>query len=499
MNAVVKPNRVGGFPYAATNPETRKKDFSEVKLPYTPEQAMSEADRCLRCGTAVCIDACPLYMNVRGMNEAVARGDFKTAFHRIRETNPLLGTTARVCPQLSKTCEEACAMQWGGQPVAVGMIQRFLADWERKECRQPDPACEPKTGKHVSIVGAGPAGIAAAELLERYGHSVTIYEELPFPGGTPRYGIPAYRLPKDVLNYEIDRVKGMGVEIRTGVKVGEDIKLTDMLSEGSDAVLLTTGPKDVMMLEVPGVELEGIFDCYEFLEEVYLRGPENYLKNPVFDLGNRIIVIGGGDSAVDAARTALRLTGGKVTIAYRRTEEEMPAQKDQIEEAKEEGVEFKLLASPIAFRGRAGRVAFARMQVMKLGPPDESGRRRPEPTGEEFELGCTSVIQAVGRGPNTYLQKLYGMQTGKEDTISVDEHFQTSIPGVFAGGDVTTGETTVGMAMANGRKAAQYVHEYLMKLEDKHVSLYDMYYTERTKPLHYWDMLLGKEEKFPPP
>jgi glutamate synthase (NADPH/NADH) small chain len=177
----------------------------------------------------------------------------------------------------------------------------------------------------------------------------------------------------------------------------------------------------------------------------------------------------------------------------------MPAQKDQIEEAKEEGVEFKLLTSPMAFRGSGGRVAVARMQVMKLGPPDASGRRRPEPTDSEFDLSCTSVIQAVGRRPNSYLQRLYGMKMGEKDAIAVDERYQTSIPGVFAGGDVTTGETSVGMAMANGRKAAQYIHEYLMKLEGKHVSLYDMYYTERTKPRHYWDMLLGKEEKLPPP
>jgi len=328
---------------------------------------------------------------------------------------------------------------------------------------------------------------------------VTIYEELPFAGGTPRYGIPAYRLPKDVLAYEIERVKGQGVEIKTGVKVGKDIKLADMRAEGSDAVLIATGPKDVIFLDVPGADLEGVYDCYEFLEAVYLKGPESYLKRPLFDLGKEVLVIGGGDSAIDAARTALRLTGAKVTVAYRRTEMEMPAESDQIKEAKEEGVQFKLLSSPKAFKGRGGRVVGATMQVMRLGPPDASGRRRPEPTDEEFEVSCTSVIQAVGRGPNTYLQKLYGMKTGRNEGIAIDDHYRTSIPGVFAGGDVTTGETSVGMAMANGRKAAQYVHEYLMNLEDKHVSLYDMYYTERTKPRHYWDMLLGKEEKLPPP
>src|SRR5438093_1038319 len=222
---MVEPNRVGGFPFRKGDPEERKANFSEVQLLYTEEEAMREAERCLLCGTPVCIDACPVLLDVRGMNEAVARGDFKTSYERIRETNPLLGVTARCCPQLQGLCEDACVLRWSGQPIGIGLIQRYIADWERKQQKLPDPSISPDTGKNVAVIGAGPAGLAGAELLKRYGHHVTIYEELSRPGGTAWYGIPDYHLPKDVLNYEIERIKGMGVEIKTDITVGKDITL----------------------------------------------------------------------------------------------------------------------------------------------------------------------------------------------------------------------------------------------------------------------------------
>lgn len=500
MNAYVKPKRVGPFPFARNDAEARKKNFSEVALAYNKDQVMLEADRCLRCETAVCIDACPVQSDVRGMCEAVSRGDFATAFRRIRETNPLAGTTARCDPQMYSLCEEACALKWGGQPVAIGQIQRFVADWEMNESRQPNPSMAEPTGKHVAIVGTGPAGLGAADLLRRYGHSVTMYDELLTPGGTAWYGIPDYHLPKNVLLYEIERIKGVGVEIKTGVRVGRDITLTELLSEGTDAVIIATGSKDIMKMDTPGSDLEGVYDGYKFLEDVYVHGVGAYIRKPAYDLGKEILVIGGGDSALDAARTALRLTGGHVSIVYRRTEKEMPADPTMTEEAKEEQVEFKFLTNPKRFNGSGGRLVSVTMSAMKLGAPDASGRRSPEPiTDQDFEMKCDTVLVAVGRGPNSFLQKKYGLARGKRQAIVVDEHFQTSMPGVFAAGDVVTGESLVALAMAQGRQAAQYAHEYIMNLQSKHVSLYDRYYTRRTSPRHYSDMYYRKEEGPPPP
>jgi glutamate synthase (NADPH) small chain len=480
LSTQVTPNRVGGFPFPKSDPKDRSKNFSEVQQPYSLDQAIAEAKRCLLCGTPVCIDACPVQMDVRGMCEAVGRGDLKTAYQRIRDTNALLGVTARCCPQLQGLCEDACVMRWDGEPIGIGMVQRFVADWEQSESSQPDPERSPDTGKRVSIVGAGPSGLAAADLLRRYGHSVTIYEELLIPGGTAWYGIPDYHLPKDVLLYEIEKIKGESAEIKTGIKVGRDISLTDLLSE-SDAVLITTGPKDVTKLNTPGIDLQGVYDGYGFLEDVYVNGVNDYLKKPKYDLGNEILVIGGGDSALDDARTAKRLTQGNVTIVYRRTESEMPADSIMIEEAREEGVQFKFLTDPKHYNGPNGKLTSATMDTMKLGEPDQSGRRSPEPMpGMEFEMKCTAVLLAVGRGPNSFLQKVAGLKAGKKNSIAIDEHHETSMHGVFAAGDVTTGETLVVKAMGSGRDGAQRVHEYLMGLEDQHVSLYERYFAQQS-------------------
>jgi glutamate synthase (NADPH/NADH) small chain len=500
MSAGLKPNRVGPFPFPKSDAEARKKDFSEVERPYTEEEVKLEADRCLRCGNPVCIDACPVQMDVRGMCDAVAKGDLKAAFHRIRETNALLGVTARCCPQLQGLCEDACVIRWSGQPISIGMIQKFVADWERNESRQPDPAVEKETGKHVSIVGAGPAGLAAASLLRRYGHTVTIYEELPTPGGTALYGIPDYHLPKDVLQYEIERVKGQGVEIKTGPKVGRDITLTQMLSDGSDAILITTGPKDITGLDIPGIGLNGVYVGYTFLEDVYVNSVNEYLKHPTYDLGKETLVIGGGDSALDAARTALRLTDGNVTIVYRRTESEMPADPIMVDEAREEGIQFKFLTDPKSCNGSSGKLVSITMSAMKLGAPDATGRKNPEPIpGQDFDMKCDSVLLTVGRGPNSFLQKHSNLKMGKKNSIVVDDHYRTSMAGVFAAGDVTTGETLVVKAMGHGREAAQRVHEYLMKLDEKHVSLYEMYYSQKLTENSYQDMLFDREKKLPPP
>jgi glutamate synthase (NADPH/NADH) small chain len=476
----VEPNRVGEFPFRKADPEERKHNFSEVQQSYSEEEVMREADRCLLCGTPVCIDACPVLLDVRGMNEAVARGDFKTAYERIRETNPLLGVTGRCCPQLQGLCEDACVLKWSGQPIGIGLIQRYVADWEKKN-KQPSPSIAPETGKKVAVIGAGPAGIAGAALLRRYGHKVSVYEALPIPGGTAWYGIPDYHLPKDVLLYEIEKVGEMGVEIKTGVMIGKDIALSQLLDE-NDAILITTGSKDVQKLDVPGSDLPGVINGYEFLENVFVNGVNNYLKNPKYTLGKDIVVVGGGDTALDCARTALRLTNGQgnVTIAYRRSEEDMPADPIMIEEAKEEGVKFRFLAQPKSCEGSTNdHVVAVVMDAMQLGKPDQSGRRHPEPIpGKEFKMQCSAVLLAIGRGPDSFLQKHAGLKMGKHDSIAIDDSFKTSIDRVFAGGDVTSGETLVVKAMDSGREAAQRVHEYLMGLKDQHMSFYERYYKQ---------------------
>jgi glutamate synthase (NADPH/NADH) small chain len=451
----VEPNRVGQFPFRKADPEERKHNFSEVQQPYSEEEVMREADRCLLCGTPVCIDACPVLLDVRGMNEAVARGDFKTAHERIRETNPLLGVTGRCCPQLQGLCEDACVLKWSGQPIGIGLIQRYVADWERKN-KQPLPTIAADTGKKIAVIGGGPSGIAGADLLKRYGHHVVIYEALPSPGGTAWYGIPDYHLPKDVLLHEIEKVKEMGVEIKTNVMIGKDICLS-------------------------------------------VNGVNSYLKNPKYDLGNDIIVVGGGDTALDCARTALRLTQGQgnVTIAYRRAEEDMPADPIMIEEAKEEGVKFRFLAQPKSFEGsEKNHVVAAVMDSMQLGKPDESGRRHPEPLpGKEFKMQCSAVLLAIGRGPASFLQKRAGLKMGKHNSIAINDNYKTSMEGVFAAGDVTGGETLVVKAMESGREAAQRVHEYLTGLKEQHISFYERYYKENL----YDRMLEGKVDTDLPP
>ena len=489
--------RVSKFPFPKREPKEREGNFEEVQLPYTMEEAMAEASRCVTCGNPVCIDVCPLQTDIRGMCEAVARGDIATAYHRIRETNALLGTTARCCPQLDSLCEKACVIGSQGEPVATGMIQRFVADWEKNVSRQPDPQTLKSTGMSVGIVGGGPAGLAAAELLRRYGHSVTIYEELPVLGGTAWYGIPDYHLPKDVLQYEASRIVDMGVHIKTGVKVGKDISLYDLGSD-HDALLIATGAKDVSKFDTPGSDLAGVYDGYKFLEDVFAGGIEKYLEKPTYELGKRVLVIGGGDSALDCARTALRLTGEEVTIVYRRTEVEMPVDEILIEEGKEEGLKLKFLLAPKAYVGEGGRVTRTTMTAMKLGEVDASGRRSPVPTGETIDMPCDSVIVAIGRGPNTFLQRATGMATGPKGAIAIDENRMTSLAGVFAAGDVVTGESLVVKAMAQGREAAQRIHEYLLKIGTEHISLYDYYFTRRTSGRYYRGMLDGKEELLPP-
>jgi glutamate synthase (NADPH/NADH) small chain len=431
------------------------------------------------------------------MNEAAARGDFKTSYERIRETNPLLGVTARCCPQLQGLCEDACVLKWSGQPIGIGLIQRYVADWERKN-RQPSVSIEQDTGKKVAVVGAGPAGLAGSALLRRYGHQVTIYEAFIMPGGTAWYGVPDYHLPKDVLIDEIEKIKELGVNIRTNTSVGKDVILSQLLEE-NDAVLITTGSKDTTNLEIPGVNLKGVLSGYQFLESVFLKGLESYLSNPKYSLGKDIIVIGGGDTSLDCARTALRLTKGKgkVTVLCRTPEAGLHVDPIMLEEAKEEGVKFMFLGQAKSFEGDSnGHIVATIIDRVHMGVSDQSGKKHLEVIpNKEFLMPSSTVIIAIGRGPNSLLQKKAGIKTGKRSSIAIDEDYRTSMNGVFAAGDVTSGETLIVKAMEKGREAAQRVHEYLMDLEANHVSFYEKYYTR----ISYDRMLEGKNEVSSPP
>lgn len=491
---MVNPDRIGGFPFHKADPDKRRINFTEVQQPYSEEDVMKEAERCLLCGTPVCIDACPVLLDVRGMNEAAARGDFKTAYERIRETNPLLGVTARCCPQLQGLCEDACVLKWSGQPIGIGLIQRYIADLERKH-RQPEPIMANETGKSVAIIGAGPSGLAASSLLRRYGHKVTIFESSSNAGGTAWYGVPDYHLPKDVLVDEIEKIKSLGVIIKTSIMVGSNITLRELLDD-YDAVLITTGSKDIRKLDIAGDDLRGVLSGYDFLESVFSGGVENYLKNPKYSLGKEVLVIGGGDTSLDCARTALRLMegNGTVTVLCLHSKAELHVDPIMLEEAEEEGIKFKFGVRTKSFRGdENGNVKEA---IIHLSDHDVSGKNSPAVIPEkEIKIKCSTVLVAIGRGPNSFLQKKAGIKTAKGNSIAVSTKFKTSMDRVFAAGDVTSGETLIVKAMEKGREAGQRVHEFLMNLESNHMSFYERYYEN----LSYDKMMEGKKETGVPP
>jgi glutamate synthase (NADPH/NADH) small chain len=446
-------------------PEVRRHNFNEVALGYTEEQALEEASRCLQCPKPQCVSGCPVEIDIPAFIKLLREGKYEEAIRKIKEKNSLPAICGRVCPQ-EEQCQKMCVLGKVGDPVSIGRLERFLADWERaRGFAIPEKA--PPTGKRVAIIGAGPAGLTAAADLAKLGHEVVIFEALHLPGGVLVYGIPEFRLPKSIVQAEVDYIRKLGVELKLGYLIGRTYTIPELLKErGFDAVFIGTGAGLPQFLGVPGENLGGIYSANEFLIRVNLMKAYAF---PEYDtpirIGKRVAVIGGGNVAMDAARSALRLGAEQVYIVYRRSREEMPARKEEIENAEEEGVIFKLLTNPTRFIGdEKGWVKQMECIQMELGPPDESGRRRPVPIkGSEFLMDVDTVIIAIGRTPNPIIQRTTeGLAVTKWGTIVADENGRTSLEGVYAGGDIVTGEATVISAMGAGKRAARAIHEYLM-------------------------------------
>ena len=446
----------------------RINSFDEVALGYSEEQAVLEASRCLNCKKPLCIEGCPVEINIPAFINFIKERKYADAIRTIKEKNNLPAICGRVCPQENQ-CEKRCVLGKKHQPVAIGNLERFVADWDMKQEGNTEPVQVSPSGKKVAIVGSGPAGLTAAADLARLGHQVTVFEALHTAGGVLVYGIPEFRLPKIIVEREIEGIRRLGVEIKTNMVVGKVHTVDELMAQGYAAVFIATGAGLPYFMNIPGENLNGVYSANEFLTRTNLMKaylfPE-YLT-PI-RLGKRVAVIGAGNVAMDSARTALRLGALESYIVYRRSEQEMPARKDEIEHAREEGVQFKLLTSPVEIRGdENGWVRSMICQRFELGEPDESGRRRPVAIpGSEYEMEVDTVIMAIGQGPNPLIgQTTPDLQLNRHGNIVADDNTgQTSKPGVFAGGDIVTGAATVIQAMGAGKKAARAIHEYLQNI-----------------------------------
>jgi len=453
-------------PIPKQKPEVRRRNFNEVALGYTEEQAKEEANRCLQCPKPQCIQGCPVEIEIPAFIKLLREGKFEEAIAKIKEKNSLPAICGRVCPQ-EEQCQKFCVVGKVGEPVSIGRLERFLADWERtKGIKVPEKA--PPTGKKVAVIGAGPAGLTVAADLAKLGHKIVIFEALHLPGGVLVYGIPEFRLPKSIVQAEVDYIKKLGVDLKLGYLIGRTFTIPELMKyRGFDAVFIGSGAGLPQFMGLPGENLGGIYSANEFLIRVNLMKSYAF---PEYDtpirIGKHVVVIGGGNVAMDSARSALRLGAEEVCIVYRRSREELPARKEEIENAEEEGIICKFLATPTRFIGdEKGWVKQMECICMELGAPDESGRRRPVPVkGSEFVMDTDTVIVAIGRTPNPIIQRTTeGLEVTKWGTIVADENGKTSIEGVYAGGDIVTGEATVISAMGAGKKAARAIHEFLMR------------------------------------
>ncbi|HHW27833.1 MAG TPA: NADPH-dependent glutamate synthase [Firmicutes bacterium] len=451
-------------PMSMQDPKERARNFLPVALGYSEEEALAEASRCLQCKNPLCVGGCPVSVNIPGFIGHLKKGEFKEAIDVIKGTNNLPAVCGRVCPQ-EHQCESKCVLGRAGKPIAIGRLERFVADWESRqgEITVEKPA---SNGKKVAVIGSGPAGLTCAGDLAKLGYEVTIFEALHTPGGVLIYGIPEFRLPKDVVKREVDYVRKLGVKIETDVVIGRTMTVEDLFDDGFQAVFIASGAGLPMFMHIPGENLNGVYSANEWLTRINLMKAYQF---PEFDTpikrGRKVAVIGAGNVAMDAVRCALRLGAEKAMIVYRRGRQEMPARAEEVENAEEEGVEFYLLTNPVRILGDdKGNVTGIECVKMELGEPDKSGRRRPVPVkGSEFVMDVDIVVMALGTSPNPILAKTTkGLEAESWGGLKADPNTgRTTHPRVWAGGDAVTGSATVILAMGAGRQAAKDIHEYL--------------------------------------
>ena len=447
-------------------PDVRNKNFDEVCLGYNKEEAMEEATRCLNCKNARCVQGCPVSIDIPAFIHQVKEGNIEEAYKIIGKSSALPAVCGRVCPQETQ-CEGQCIRGIKGESVSIGKLERFVADWARENNVEPEKPTE-KKGKKVAVIGSGPSGLTCAGDLAKMGYDVTIFEALHEAGGVLVYGIPEFRLPKStVVAHEVENVKKLGVKIETNVVIGKSMTIDQLLEEeGFDAVFIGSGAGLPRFMGIPGENSINIMSSNEYLTRVNLMDASNPDTDTPIHLAKNVMVVGGGNTAMDSCRTAKRLGAERVMIVYRRSEAEMPARLEEVKHAKEEGIEFLTLHNPLEYiADEKGAVKQVVLQKMQLGEPDASGRRSPEPIpGATETLDIDMAIVAVGVSPNPIVPtSIQGLELGRKNTIVVNEGMQTNIPCIFAGGDIVRGGATVILAMGDGRKAASSMHEYLQK------------------------------------
>lgn len=449
-------------PMPCQEPNVRNKNFNEVALGYSEADAVTEAKRCLNCKHRPCVSACPVNIKIPDFIKKVAEGDFSAAYEIIHEDSSLPAVCGRVCPQENQ-CEGKCVRGIKGESVAIGRLERFVADWNLKNRNNTIKKTE-KNGKRVAVIGAGPSGLTCAGDLAKRGYEVTVFEAFHTAGGVLVYGIPEFRLPKSIVAAEVENLKALGVEIMTDMVIGKVLSVDEIIEMGFEAVFIGSGAGLPQFLGIPGEDSVGVYSANEFLTRINLM--KAYLDDydtPIHK-AKRVAVCGGGNVAMDAARSAKRLGAEKVYVIYRRSLDEMPARKEEVEHAMEEGVEFKLLTSPKRIiAGESGEVEKIECVEMELGEPDSTGRRRPiEKAGSEFTLSVDSVIIAIGTSPNPLIRTTTtGLEANSKGCLVVDENFATTKKGVYAGGDAVTGAATVILAMGAGKEAAASIDDYL--------------------------------------
>jgi len=446
------------------NPRARAKNFMEVPLGYSPDAAKTEAQRCLNCKVPQCVKGCPVEVKIPEFIQQVVEGDFAKAARKIKETNALPAVCGRVCPQETQ-CEEKCVLKNQGEPVAIGRLERFVADYERENNLIEMPEKQPPNGKKVAVVGSGPSGLAVAGDLIKLGYEVTVYEALHKPGGVLIYGIPEFRLPKDIVEAEVQYLTELGVKLELNTVIGASKTIDDLIEEGFDAIYLGVGAGLPNFLGIPGEELSNVYSANEYLTRINLMKsylyPEHY--TPLAS-GKKVTVVGGGNVAMDSVRCAIRSGAESAAIVYRRAKEQMPARAEEIHHAQEEGVEFHLLTNPIELVGdENGAVKQMKCVKMELGEPDDSGRRRPIPiVGSEFTLETDLVVISTGSGANPLLTStMPDLELNKWGNVVADGEGKTNMEKIWAGGDIVTGAATVISAMGAGRVAASSIHKHL--------------------------------------